>query len=655
MSPYTPFTDLAGEVHSGPRLDRVPLSVSGGEASIFADLDTLEAAGRALERLSQDATGTRMSVDQYRWHVIDHAQVAPAVQRLEDEFFALVGMLSLISERGGEFSQSVFLSAEQYRRAERGARDLVADAHGGLKDVLGTGVGAVATGVSNTDVELFLTGLGRGLPRDVMAFGIGRLLKKLPLAAVGEIEGLDEPSGLREQGKHALQTAPPREVRKEISRGIADYVMGLPLLRDVDPYWSVQGLAAQLMPQRQISAGTPLVATGDPQDRSATVGGSVFAAIMGLLPVAQHRLSQMLPTPSTAPPRPAPPTVPAVGTATATRPARPTSSAPAARPLPQGPGAVTPPVTPPRTSGVASGRVTTPPNPPAASTQTPRLDGGLAAVVRRLDRSDAPSSAVSIDRVRADDGTETYIVSLPGSDFGSRDVWNDQIGLADAMGRDSVATGHGVAQALSAAGVPAGARIMLVGHSQGGMHATNLTRHAALRSQYSVVGALSVGSPARDMKAASDVPILHLEDSSDLVTGLDGGPNPSTAQRATITVYSDPAINATRAVEDIVERVSQHASWDDITSDPELFSAVYDQLAENGDRHSVSHYIQVAASIDRSRDADLHQVHSHVAAIRQATAGEVVQRVYVPLEIDRSHLNPATWQSALRHDFGKGL
>lgn len=184
------------------------------------------------------------------------------------------------------------------------------------------------------------------------------------------------------------------------------------------------------------------------------------------------------------------------------------------------------------------------------------LDGGVAAVTGLQDQaSGAGPGRVLVTQVRAPDGRDTYVVTLPGTqeqpleaehEVGADGVRYDNFigwgGVADAAGRNSQRTGDAVAQALAAAGVPDGARVVPSGHSQGGMHAVNLLSHEALASRYEMAGAYTYGSPTANLPTPEGTPVLHVEDEHDLTAALDGGPNPATVDRVTVTLASTPSV-----------------------------------------------------------------------------------------------------------------
>lgn len=63
-----------------------------------------------------------------------------------------------------------------------------------------------------------------------------------------------------------------------------------------------------------------------------------------------------------------------------------------------------------------------------------------------------------------------------------------------------------------------------VGHSQGGAIALDLAGNKQVKEKYNVVSVLTAGAPTAGVGADVDVPVLNLENLSDIVPSLDGAP-----------------------------------------------------------------------------------------------------------------------------------
>ena len=82
-----------------------------------------------------------------------------------------------------------------------------------------------------------------------------------------------------------------------------------------------------------------------------------------------------------------------------------------------------------------------------------------------------------------------------------------------------------VLAAMEMAGIDKGEPVEFVGHSQGGIVAADLATDQALCQDYSVVSALTAGSPIAGSVPEEGVRVLALENTRDIVPGLDGANN----------------------------------------------------------------------------------------------------------------------------------
>lgn len=130
----------------------------------------------------------------------------------------------------------------------------------------------------------------------------------------------------------------------------------------------------------------------------------------------------------------------------------------------------------------------------------------------------AYENGVRVDTIVGADGVTRYIVSVPGTeaDIGSLSGWADNSNArnwssnlwAIAQGADST-NAQAVQAAIENAGVPDGASIMLAGHSQGGIIATNLAADSNFAARYQVDGVVTYGSPVETADLTADsAPVL---------------------------------------------------------------------------------------------------------------------------------------------------
>jgi pimeloyl-ACP methyl ester carboxylesterase len=105
------------------------------------------------------------------------------------------------------------------------------------------------------------------------------------------------------------------------------------------------------------------------------------------------------------------------------------------------------------------------------------------------------------------------------------------------------ASERGVEQALVMAGAVAGARVLLVGHSQGGIISANLATRSGFHffnskvppTDFKVVGLVTAGAPIGHLRNQMNVPTMAIEHSNDLVPKLDGQLNPNRSNWVTAT------------------------------------------------------------------------------------------------------------------------
>lgn len=140
----------------------------------------------------------------------------------------------------------------------------------------------------------------------------------------------------------------------------------------------------------------------------------------------------------------------------------------------------------------------------------------------------APGSQgdIRITRVANADGVDGYVVSIPGTED-----WNpsatgyvrDLTGNLHLVGGNPTAAAETVRQAMAAAGIPPGAPVMLVGHSQGGIIAGTLTSDPSFLRDYNVTHVMTYGAPIDHLRIAPSVDVLQVQHRLDVVPRLDLG------------------------------------------------------------------------------------------------------------------------------------
>lgn len=167
----------------------------------------------------------------------------------------------------------------------------------------------------------------------------------------------------------------------------------------------------------------------------------------------------------------------------------------------------------------------------------PRSVQDLAARVTEV--GELGGGNVTVELVTGPDGTRRAIVYLRGTtrwDYGSADP-ADLDGNVVALAGHPTVYGQGAIEAMRAAGIHPDTPVMLVGHSQGGMVAANLTRQLAESGEFAVTDLVTFGAPFAEMDdpVADGVQLTALQHTSDVVPLADGRRNSHGAGSVTVT------------------------------------------------------------------------------------------------------------------------
>ncbi|MFI8342936.1 hypothetical protein ACIF8W_23160 [Streptomyces sp. NPDC085639] len=128
-------------------------------------------------------------------------------------------------------------------------------------------------------------------------------------------------------------------------------------------------------------------------------------------------------------------------------------------------------------------------------------------------------------RVACSDGAVRHVLLLPGTSFGllSNSTPQDLVGAFDGLLRTDTTYTRAAKKLLVRAGVPAGADIMIVGHSLGGLTAMNLAADVELASTYRVTHVITLGSPIDGKRPADHTTqVISLVNKHDVIPMLDG-------------------------------------------------------------------------------------------------------------------------------------
>ncbi|MGP9539755.1 hypothetical protein ACT3SP_17270 [Brachybacterium sp. AOP43-C2-M15] len=131
------------------------------------------------------------------------------------------------------------------------------------------------------------------------------------------------------------------------------------------------------------------------------------------------------------------------------------------------------------------------------------------------------AATVRVQEVVGEDGRSRYIVYVPGSTGpmgnatgpdanGNPMDWNQNPGALEGRETDS---SQAVIAAMKSAGVPPGADVALVGHSQGGIVANNLAADPSINGApdgWNITNVVSAGSPVENADVPSSTTTLNL-------------------------------------------------------------------------------------------------------------------------------------------------
>ncbi len=185
------------------------------------------------------------------------------------------------------------------------------------------------------------------------------------------------------------------------------------------------------------------------------------------------------------------------------------------------------------------------------STGTVPLPGSTRGLLERSKTLlDGPDRGV-VEILTVEEGDRRVrIVTLPGTqDSGNIAVGPnpfDNYGNAEGRAKDSQYVADAVAEALRQAGASAEDAVILVGYSQGGIHAVNTGARLAESGEFSVEMMVTAGAPTGDRNTPEGVKVIHLEHYQDWVPGADGTLNPDTADRITVTGRTPVPADAAR-------------------------------------------------------------------------------------------------------------
>jgi hypothetical protein len=238
------------------------------------------------------------------------------------------------------------------------------------------------------------------------------------------------------------------------------------------------------------------------------------------------------------------------------------------------------------------------------------VEPSMAWALRRTQEIHARGDG-EIEVVRTDNGgAPSWLVLIPGTQLEGENMGGsnplDEAGIAEAMGYDSRYVVPAIAEALREAGASRGDQVVAVGHSQGGVHAMNLSHNKAFLGEFDLKYVLTAGSPTGGITPGPGTTVLHLEHAQDWVPGSDGKANPETRDRTTVTLAKvvevpegeDPGLGPGHALDTYAEGAELAAA----SQDPSLkaSTAVFAGAVGSGATAAVSRFKLVRASAPAS-------------------------------------------------------
>ena len=177
-----------------------------------------------------------------------------------------------------------------------------------------------------------------------------------------------------------------------------------------------------------------------------------------------------------------------------------------------------------------------------------------------------PRSAIRIDSFKTESGRDlvVYIPGTQSSKLAGENVFNVGSNISVMTSTELAASELAVRQSLEKLKITDSDRFILIGHSQGGIIASNL----AISGDYQTAGLISVGAPIAHQEL--DIPVVSIEHANDIVPALSGQTNP----------------------------ISE--TWVTVQNSPEAETIV--------DAHSMNTYIETARLMDQSSDEGLENV-----------------------------------------------
>lgn len=163
----------------------------------------------------------------------------------------------------------------------------------------------------------------------------------------------------------------------------------------------------------------------------------------------------------------------------------------------------------------------------------------IGDLMQSIPKTTPDGTHVTVSEYLTPDGETVYVVSVAGTSstgFGGANPMDNLSNLAAFAGQDDETIGATIA-AMEQAGINPGDAVVFAGYSQGALVAAAL----AGSEQWETQSVLLAGSPIHGNEIGGNIPVVQLEHSGDLITGLQGFVPPAAGEVA--VVHRDPYPN----------------------------------------------------------------------------------------------------------------
>ncbi|WP_435298802.1 hypothetical protein [Timonella sp. A28] len=199
--------------------------------------------------------------------------------------------------------------------------------------------------------------------------------------------------------------------------------------------------------------------------------------------------------------------------------------------------------------------------------------------------------AIAITETQNAAGETVYVVQIHGTvaatSFGGVDNPADSSSNGNSMYGETSTLADMVVAAMERQGIPAEAPVTLMGYSQGGIVAMQLTNSAAYKNKFNYAGVITASSPVAGFPTNPKIPTVHVENEKDWIPSLDTAENPIGAQRVTIRAHDD-AIKDNAHNFDHNPQIAEAAVGNRAVDD--VYAAIAKNLPTQGQQQSTSLY-----------------------------------------------------------------